>query len=109
LSTHPRFRGKDNWPMSSKLFTTVLAMITIVPFSLLAGQDAVRVTDTLHTQTSTIQKLNAESEQLEKKLETKQAVKEQTKQEVVKTEQQVNDVVSERQKLEAEAAALGVN
>ena len=109
MSTHPVFTRKDNWPMSSKLFTTVLAMITIVPFSLMVGQDAVKVTDTLHTQTSTIQKLNAESEQLEKKLETKKEVKQQVEQEVVKTEQQVNDIVSERQKLEAEAAAMGVN
>lgn len=109
MSTHPVPTRKDNWPMSSKLFTTVLAMITIVPFGLLAAQDAVKVTDTLHKQTSTIQKLNAESEQLEKQLETKQEVKEQTKQEVVETEQKVNDTVSERQKLEAEAAAMGVN
>lgn len=84
-------------------------MITIVPFGLLAVQDAVKVTDTLHKQTSTIQQLDVESKQLDKELEVKQEVKQQTEQEVVKTEQQVNDIVSERQKLEAEAAAMGAN
>lgn len=95
--------------MSSKLFTIVLALVTVVPFGYAATQDAVRVTDTLQKQTSTIQKLNTESEQLDKELEVKEEVKQQTKQEVVQTEQQVNDVVSERQKLEAEAAAMGAN
>lgn len=95
--------------MSSKLFTTVLMLVTVVPFGYMATQNAVKVTDTLHRQTSTIQQLNVESEELDKELETKQEVKEQTKQEVVQTEQQVSDVVSERQKLEAEAAAIGAN
>lgn len=88
--------------MSSKLFTTVLALATIVPFGYYAAQDAVRVTDTLREQTSTIKQLTVESEKIEKDLEVKQEVKQQTEQEVVKVEQEVNDMVSERQKLEAE-------
>lgn len=92
--------------MSSRLFTTVLALVTVVPFGYFATQDAVRVTDTLQKQNDTIQQLSVESAKLEKDLEVKQGVKEQTKQEVVHTAQQVNDVVSERQKLEAE---LGEN
>ena len=88
--------------MSSKLFTTVLALATIVPFGYYATQDAVRVTDTLREQTNTIQQLTVESEKIEKDLEVKQKAKEQTEQEVVEVEQKVNDMVSERQKLEAE-------
>ena len=88
--------------MSSKLFTTVLALATIVPFGYYAIQDAVRVTDTLREQTNTIQQLTVESEKIEKDLEAKQEAKEQTEQEVVEVEQKVNDMVSERQKLEAE-------
>ena len=88
--------------MSSKLFTTVLALATIVPFGYYAIQDAVRVTDTLREQTNTIQQLTVESEKIEKDLEVKQEAKEQTEQEVVEVEQKINDMVSERQKLEAE-------
>ena len=88
--------------MSSKLFTTVLALATIVPFGYYATQDAVRVTDTLREQTNTIQQLTVESEKIEKDLKVKQEAKEQTEQEVVEVEQNVNDMVSERQKLEAE-------
>ena len=88
--------------MSSKLFTTVLALVTIVPFGYYAAQDAVRVTDTLREQTNTIQQLAVESKKIEKDLEVKQGAKEQTEQEVVEVEQKVNDMVSEREKLEAE-------
>ena len=88
--------------MSNKLFTTVLALATIVPFGYYATQDAVRVTDTLREQTSTIQQLTVESEKIEKDLEVKQEVKQQAEQEVVEVEQEVNDMVSEREKLEAE-------
>ena len=91
--------------MSNKLFTTVLALATIVPFGYYATQDAVRVTDTLREQTNTIQQLTVENEKIEKDLEVKQEVKQQTEQEVVKTEQEVNDMVSEREKLEAELRA----
>lgn len=92
--------------MSTKLFTTVLALATLVPFGYVATQDAVRVTDTLQKQNTQIVELQTKTDKLNKKLEETQVVKEQTKQEVVETEQQVNDVVSERQKLEAE---LGEN
>lgn len=91
--------------MSSKLFTTVLALVTIVPFGYYAAQDAVRVTDTLREQTNTIQQLTVESKKIEKDLEVKQEAKEQTEQEVVEVEQKVNDMVSEREKLEAELRA----
>ena len=105
MSPHT-LRRKDNWPMSTKLFTTVLALATLVPFGYVAAQDAVKVTDTLQKQNTQIVELQTKSDKLDKKLEETQVVKEQTKQEVVETEQQVNDVVSERQKLEAE---LGEN
>ena len=91
--------------MSSKLFTTVLALVTIVPFGYYAAQDAVRVTDTLREQTNTIQQLTVESKKIEKDLEVKQEVKQQAEQEVVEVEQEVNDMVSEREKLEAELRA----
>lgn len=91
--------------MSNKLFTTVLALVTIVPFGYYATQDAVRVTDTLREQTSTIQQLTVENEKIEKDLEVKQEVKQQAEQEVVEVEQEVNDMVSEREKLEAELRA----
>ena len=91
--------------MSNKLFTTVLALVTIVPFGYYAAQDAVRVTDTLREQTNTIQQLAVESKKIEKDLEVKQGAKEQTEQEVVEVEQKVNDMVSEREKLEAELRA----
>ena len=80
-------------------------MLTIVPFGLLAATDAVRVNDTLQKQTSTIQQLTVESEKIEKDLETKQEVKQKTEQEVVEAEKQINDMVSERKKLEAELEA----
>jgi cell division protein FtsB len=92
--------------MSSKLLTTVLALVTIVPFGYITTQNAMEVTDTLHKQNTQIVELKTESEQLDKKLETTQVVKEQTKQEVQQLDQQTQDAISERQKLEAE---LGVN
>lgn len=98
--------GKTTIAMSSKLFTTALMLVTIVPFTVFATQSAVEVTDTLHKQTDTLKQVTAKSDEIKRDLEVKQEVKEQTKQEVVQTEQQVNDVVSERQKLEAE---LGEN
>lgn len=104
LSTHPTCR-KDNWPMSSKLFTTVLALVTVVPFGYFATQDAVKVTDTLQTQNNHIVELKTESEELDKKLEVTQVEKEQTKQEVQQLDQQTQDAISERQKLEAELGA----
>lgn len=91
--------------MSSKLFTTVLALVTVVPFGYLATQDAVKVTDTLQKQNTQIVELKTESEQLDKKLETTQVVKEQTKQEVQQLDQQTLDTISERQRLEAELGA----
>ncbi len=91
--------------MSSKLFTTVLMLATIVPFGYLSAQDAVRVKDTLQKQNTQIVELKTESEQLDKKLDTIQETKEQTKQEVQQLDQQTQDAISERQKLEAELGA----
>lgn len=91
--------------MSSKLFTTVLALVTVVPFGWYATQDAVKVTDTLQKQNTQIVELKTESEKLDKKLETTQVVKEQTKQEVQQLDQQALDIISERQRLEAELGA----
>lgn len=91
--------------MSSKLFTTVLALVTVVPFGWYATQDAVKVTDTLQKQNTQIVELKTTSEQLDKKLQNTQEVKEQTKQEVQQLDQQTAETVSERQKLEAELGA----
>ncbi len=91
--------------MSSKLFTTVLALVTVVPFGYIAVQDAVRVKDTLQKQNTQIVELKTESAKLDKKLETTQVVKEQTKQEVEQLDQATLDAISERQKLEAELGA----
>ena len=104
MSTHP-VMGQDNWPMSSKLFTTVLGIVTLTPFVYVATTHAVSVTHNLQTQQNTIQELSTESVQLDKKLEVTQETKEQTKQEVVQTEQEVNDILSERKRLEAELGA----
>lgn len=104
MSTHTP-RRKDNRPMSTKLFTTVLLLVTVVPFGYIAAQDAVKVTDTLQKQTTKIVELKTASDELDKKLETTQVVKEQTKQEVQQLDQQTLDTVNERQKLEAELGA----
>lgn len=93
---------KDNWPMSTKLFTTVLMLATVVPFGYFAAQNAVKVTDTLQKQNTQIVELKTTSDELDKKLETNQTVKEQTKQEVQQLDQQAAGAASERQKLEAE-------
>lgn len=91
--------------MSSKLLTSVLALVTVVPFGYIATQDAARVTATLHKQTTQIVELKTESIKLDKQLEATQEAKEQTKQEVQQLDQQTADAVSERQKLEAELGA----
>lgn len=91
--------------MSTKLFTLVLAAVTIVPFGYVAAQDAVKVTDTLQKQNTQIVELKTTSDKLDKKLEETQVVKEQTKQEVQQLDQQAADIASERQKLEAELGA----
>lgn len=91
--------------MSSKLFTTVLALVTIVPFGFIATQNAVKVTDTLQKQNTKIVELKTESEQLDKKLEVTQETKEQTEQEVQQLDKATQDAINERQKLEAELGA----
>lgn len=101
MSTHS-VRRKDTLPMSTKLFTTVLALVTIVPFATIAAKDAVKVTDTLQKQNTQIVELKTESEKLDKKLEETQVVKEQTNQEVQQLDQAAVDAASERAKLEAE-------
>ena len=97
--------GKITIIMSNKLFTTVLVLTTVVPFGYFVAQDAVKVTGTLQKQTTQIVELKAESAQLDKKLEVTQEVREQTKQEVEKLDQQAIDTISERQRLEAELGA----
>lgn len=102
MVVHSPRNGKDNWPMSTKLFTTVLMLATVVPFGYIVAQNAVKVTDTLQKQNTQIVELKTTSDELDKKLETNQVVKEQTKQEVQHLDQQAADVASERQRLEAE-------
>lgn len=99
--------GQDNWTMSSKLFTSVVALCTIVPFGYFVTAHAVSTTQDLQKQTIHIQSLRTESEQLDKKLETTQQAKEQTKQEVDQLDQEKVKTVSEREKLEAELSQLG--
>ena len=91
--------------MSSKLFTTVLALVTVVPFAYFATQDAVRVTDTLRKQTTHIQQLSVESQQLDQKLDKTVETKEQVKQEVQQVDKAAQDAINERKKLEAELGA----
>lgn len=88
--------------MSSKLFTIVLAVITVVPFAYFVTQHAVSVTHDLQEQNAHIKQLNTESVQLDKKLNTTQETKKQAKQEVDQLEDQTQSAVAERKKLEAE-------
>lgn len=99
------FVEKTTTAMSSKLFTTVLALAIVVPFGWYVTQDAVRVTDTLQKQSIQIVELKTVSEELDKKLETTQEVKQQTEQEVQQLDQQTLDTISERERLEAELGA----
>ena len=85
--------------------TTVLVLATVVPFGYIATQDAAKVTATLHKQNTQIVELKTESTKLDKQLEVTRDTKEQTKQEVQQLDQQTQNAVSERQKLEAELGA----
>lgn len=91
--------------MSSKLFTTVLALATIVPFMILASQHAVSVTHDLQKQNEQIEQLTVESQGLDKKLEVTQETKQQAEQEVQELDQQTQAAIEERKKLEAELGA----
>jgi peptidoglycan hydrolase CwlO-like protein len=91
--------------MSSKLFTTVFALVTIVPFAYVTSQHAVSVTQDLQRQNQHIQQLTVESEELDKQLEITQEIKQQAEQEVQALDQQAQDAINERKKLEAELGA----
>lgn len=91
--------------MSSKLFTTVLALVTIVPFALVTLQHAVSVTQDLHKQNQHIEQLTVESEVLDKELEKTQEIKQQAEQEVQELDQQTQAAIDDRKKLEAELGA----
>ncbi len=104
MSTHP-CSGKDNWPMSSKIFITVLVLAIVGPFAYFASQDAVRIKHNLQEQHQQIQKLTTESAQLDKKIGEQKQAKKQAETEVQQLDQQTNDSLLQRQKLEAELGA----
>lgn len=91
--------------MSSKLFTTVLLVVTIGPFIHLATADAVSIKHNLQKQNTHIQQLSVESAKLDKELGKTTETKEQTKQQVQQLDQQTQDAINERQRLEAELGA----
>lgn len=91
--------------MSSKVITTVLAVVLVGPFAYLATQDAVSITQNLQKQSAHIQELKVQSAELDKQLDKTQDTKEQTKQQVQQLDQQTQDAINERQKLEAELGA----
>lgn len=91
--------------MSSKLFTTVFALVTIVPFALVTSQHAVSVTQDLQKQNHHIEQLIVESEKLDQELERTQEIKQKAEQEVQELDRQAQAAIEERKKLEAELGA----
>jgi cell division protein FtsL len=91
--------------MSSKLFTTVVATLTILPFGLYTYNHAVSVTQDLQKQNQHIQQLTVESEKLDQELEKNKEIKQKAEQEVLELDQQAQAAIDERKKLEAELGA----
>ena len=91
--------------MRSKIFTTVIVAVIVVPFAYIAASDAVSIKQHLDQQTAQIHHLNTETVKLDKQLEKTQTQKEQTIVETQQLEQQTADAVTERQRLEAELGA----
>lgn len=104
MSTHTLIRN-DNWPMSSKIITTVIVVSVISPFAYFTTADAMSIKQNLQKQNEHIEQLNTESVKLDEQIEKTVEVKEQTAQEVQQIEQETQDAISERQKLEAELGA----
>ena len=91
--------------MSSKLITTVLAVIIVGPFTYMASVDALSIKQHLAQQNQHIQSLNTEYKNLNTELAKTQETKIQTQAEVQQLDQQTQDAASERAKLEAELVA----
>lgn len=104
MSTHPDFFGKDNWPMR-KLITTVFTVAIVGPFAYFATAEAVSIKQHLNEQHQQIQHLNVESAKIDKKLEKAVETKKQAEAETQQLEQQANESLAERQRLEAELGA----
>lgn len=95
----------DDQPMSSKIFTIVLAIAIVGPFAYFVTLDAVSIKQHLHHQAETIQSLKTESVQLDQQLDKTIKTKKQSKVEVEELEKQAIQFASERERLEAELGA----
>lgn len=91
--------------MRSKLFTTVVTLALVGPFAYFTANEAVNIKQHLHEQHSRIELLNAESLKLDEKLNQTETVKEKTSEELQRLEQEANEILAERQRLEAELGA----
>jgi regulator of replication initiation timing len=104
LSAH-LLRQIDSPPMSSKIFTTVMGVLLVGPFVTLGYHDAVSIKQHLQAQTQQIHQLHTESAKLDDKLAKTKEAKVASQKEVDQLEQQTQDAIKERQKLEAELGA----
>lgn len=91
--------------MSSKIITTVIGILLLVPFGYLGYHDAVNIKHHLQAQHTQIKSLTKESAKLDTELSKTKVTKQQNQQEVTQLEQQTQAAISERQKLEAELGA----
>ena len=91
--------------MRSKIFTSVLVAVTVVPFTAFAVADAVSIKQHLHEQSVQIQSLQTEYVKIDKELNKTEAVKAKTLAETKQLEKATTDTISERQRLEAELGA----
>lgn len=91
--------------MSSKIITTVITTMIIAPFAYIVANDAVSIKQNLREQSIHIEKLNTEYVKLDTQLDETQEVKEQAVEEVQKLEEETQNAIAERQRLEAEIGA----
>ena len=91
--------------MRSKIITTVMTLAVVGPFAYVATADAVSIKQHLHEQNTQIEQLSTESVKLDKELDKTVEIKTQSQAEVEKLEQETNEVLNERQRLEAELGA----
>jgi len=97
--------GYDNWTMSSKIITTVFVAMIVGPFAYISATDAMSIKQHLQKQTDHIQQLSVESEKLDQEITKTLEVKERAEQEVQQIEKQTQEILSERERLEAELGA----
>lgn len=91
--------------MSSKLLTTVLAVIIVGPFTYMSTADAVSIKHHLQSQHEHIQTLKTEYTKLDTQLGKTQETKKQTQAQIDQLEHQAQSFATERQKLESELGA----